>query len=297
MVKDRRYRGENDMGKIERIIEQIDELHPVPDIAKRVTEITSNPHSSLAELVDVINYDWATTANILKICNSDYFGLTKQIVSIKQAVAYLGFNKVASLVVLGNSADNFTKAQIGYDLNEDDLWRYSVSSALIAEDLAKERHIHNSSLIFTSALLKDIGKVILSTYVQDSFKDINNAVRNRGLTFLDAEKEVIGIDHAELGAKVAERWNFNPAMVNIIRNHHNPDQASPHDLSIPIVYLADSLCMMIGVGVGADGLAYKYHQDIVDLLKLSDIDLQKTIANFWGRIKEVEELVNLSKGD
>ncbi len=285
------------MGKIERIIEQIDELHPVPDIAKRVTEITSNPHSSLAELVDVINYDWATTANILKICNSDYFGLTKQIVSIKQAVAYLGFNKVASLVVLGNSADNFTKAQIGYDLNEDDLWRYSVSSALIAEDLAKERHIHNSSLIFTSALLKDIGKVILSTYVQDSFKDINNAVRNRGLTFLDAEKEVIGIDHAELGAKVAERWNFNPAMVNIIRNHHNPDQASPHDLSIPIVYLADSLCMMIGVGVGADGLAYKYHQDIVDLLKLSDIDLQKTIANFWGRIKEVEELVNLSKGD
>jgi len=285
------------MGKIERIIEQIDELHPVPDIAKRVTEITSNPHSSLAELVDVINYDWATTANILKICNSDYFGLTKQIVSIKQAVAYLGFNKVASLVVLGNSADNFTKAQIGYDLNEDDLWRYSVSSALIAEDLAKERHIHNSSLIFTSALLKDIGKVILSTYVQDSFKDINNAVRNRGLTFLDAEKEVIGIDHAELGAKVAERWNFNPAMVNIIRNHHNPDQASPHDLSIPIVYLADSLCMMIGVGVGADGLAYKYHQDIVDLLQLSDIDLQKTIANFWGRIKEVEELVNLSKGD
>lgn len=285
------------MGKIERIIEQIDELHPVPDIAKRVTEITSNPHSSLAELVDVINYDWATTANILKICNSDYFGLTKQIVSIKQAVAYLGFNKVASLVVLGNSADNFTKAQIGYDLNEDDLWRYSVSSALIAEDLAKERHIHNSSLIFTSALLKDIGKVILSTYVQDSFKDINNAVRNRGLTFIDAEKEVIGIDHAELGAKVAERWNFNPAMVNIIRNHHNPDQASPHDLSIPIVYLADSLCMMIGVGVGADGLAYKYHQDIVDLLQLSDIDLQKTIANFWGRIKEVEELVNLSKGD
>ncbi len=285
------------MGKIERIIEQIDELHPVPDIAKRVTEITSNPHSSLAELVDVINYDWATTANILKICNSDYFGLTKQIVSIKQAVAYLGFNKVASLVVLGNSADNFTKAQIGYDLNEDDLWRYSVSSALIAEDLAKQRHIHNSSLIFTSALLKDIGKVILSTYVQDSFKDINNAVRNRGLTFIDAEKEVIGIDHAELGAKVAERWNFNPAMVNIIRKHHNPDQASPHDLSIPIVYLADSLCMMIGVGVGADGLAYKYHQDVVDLLQLSDIDLQKTIANFWGRIKEVEELVNLSKGD
>jgi len=297
MVKDRRYRGEEDMGKIERIIEEINELRPVSEIGNRVTEITSNPNSSLAEIVDVIKYDQAITANLLRICNSAYFGLKRKIASIKQAVAYLGLNKVASLVVLGNSADNFKKAQIGYDLNEGELWRYSVSSALIAEDLAEKRRLNNVSLIFTSALLKDVGKVILSTYVKDSFEDINKAVQDRGLTFIDAEKEVIGIDHAELGARVAERWNFNPAMVDIIRNHHDPDKAPPDDLSIPIVYLADSICMMIGIGVGSDGLAYRYHQDIVNRLNFSDIDLQKTIANFWGKIKAIEELVNLSKGD
>ena len=285
------------MGKIERIIEQINELRPVSEIGNRVTEITSNPNSSLAELVDVIKYDQGMTANLLRICNSAYFGLKKKIASIKQAVAYLGLNKVASLVVLGNSADNFKKAQVGYDLNEGELWRYSVSSALIAEDLAEKKRLKNISLIFTSALLKDIGKVILSAYVKDSFEDINKAVQDRGLTFIDAEKEVIGIDHAELGARVAERWNFNPAMVDIIRNHHNPDKAPPDDLSIPIVYLADSICMMIGIGVGSDGLAYRYHQDIVDRLNFSDIDLQKTIASFWGKIKAVEELINLSKGD
>jgi len=285
------------MGKIERIIEEINELRPVSEIGNRVTEITSNPNSSLAEIVDVIKYDQAITANLLRICNSAYFGLKRKIASIKQAVAYLGLNKVASLVVLGNSADNFKKAQIGYDLNEGELWRYSVSSALIAEDLAEKRRLNNVSLIFTSALLKDVGKVILSTYVKDSFEDINKAVQDRGLTFIDAEKEVIGIDHAELGARVAERWNFNPAMVDIIRNHHDPDKAPPDDLSIPIVYLADSICMMIGIGVGSDGLAYRYHQDIVNRLNFSDIDLQKTIANFWGKIKAIEELVNLSKGD
>jgi len=285
------------MGKIERIIEEINELRPVSEIGNRVTEITSNPNSSLAEIVDVIKYDQAITANLLRICNSAYFGLKRKIASIKQAVAYLGLNKVASLVVLGNSADNFKKAQIGYDLNEGELWRYSVSSALIAEDLAEKRRLNNVSLIFTSALLKDVGKVILSTYVKDSFEDINKAVQDRGLTFIDAEKEVIGIDHAELGARVAERWNFNPAMVDIIRNHHDPDKAPPDDLSIPIVYLADSICMMIGIGVGSDGLAYRYHQDIVDRLNFSDIDLQKTIASFWGKIKSVEELINLSKGD
>ena len=297
MVKGRRHGREEDMGKIDKIIEEINELRPVSEISNRVTEITSNPHSSLAELVDVIKYDQAITANLLRICNSAYFGLKKKIASIKQAVAYLGLNKVASLIVLGNSSDNFKKAQIGYDLNEDELWRYSVSSALIVEDLAEKRRLNNISFIFTSALLKDIGKVILSTYVKDSFEDINKAVQNRGLTFIDAEKEVIGINHAELGARVAERWNFSPHMVDIIRNHHNPDKAPPDDLSIPIVYLADSICMMIGIGVGSDGLAYRYHQDIVDRLNFSDIDLQKTIANFWGKIKAVEELVNLSKGD
>lgn len=297
MVKDRRGRGEEDMGKIERIIEEINELRPVSEIGNRVIEITSNPNSSLAELLDVIKYDQGMTANLLRICNSAYFGLKNKIVSIKQAVAYLGLNKVASLVVLGHSADNFKKAQVGYDLNEGELWRYSVSSALIAEDLAETKRLENISLIFTSALLKDIGKVILSAYVKDSFEDINKAVQDRGLTFVDAEKEVIGIDHAELGARVAEKWNFNPAMVDIIRNHHDPDKAPPDDISIPIVYLADSICMMIGIGVGSDGLAYRYHQDIVDRLNFSDTDLQKTIASFWGKIQAVEELISLSKGD
>ena len=285
------------MERIERIIEEISELRPVSEIGNRVADITSNPNSSLTELVDIIKYDHAITANLLRICNSAYFGLKKKIASIKQAVAYLGLNKVASLVVLGNSADNFKKAQRGYDLNEGELWKYSVSSALIAEDLAEKKRLNNISLIFTSALLKDIGKVILSTYVKDSFEDINKAVQNRGLTFIDAEREVIGIDHAELGARVAEKWNFDSPMVDIIRNHHDPDKAPPDDLSIPIVYLADSICMMIGIGVGSDGLAYRYHQDIVDRLNFSDIDLQETIANFWGKIKAVEELINLSKGD
>jgi len=297
MVKGIRYGVEKDMSKIERIIKEIDALKPVSYIADRIMEIISNPNSSLAELVNIIKYEQSMTANLLRICNSSYFGLKKKIVSIKQAVAYLGIEKVASLAMMGNSAHNFEKGQGGYDLGEGELWRYSVSSALMAQDLAEKRRLSNIPLIFTSALLKDTGKVILHTYVKKSFKDITKLVQKKDLTFIEAEKEIIGIDHAELGARVAERWNFSPAMVDIIRNHHRPDKAPPDDLSIPIVYLADSICMMIGVGVGSDGLAYRYYQDVVDRLNFSDIDIQKTIAGFWEKLKGVEELVNLSQGD
>jgi len=285
------------MSNVEKIIEEIDQLRPFPQICQKVIEITSNPDSRMTQLVDVIKYDQGMTANLLKICNSAYFGLTKKIVSIQQAVAYLGLEKVASLVVMGNSADNLQEAQTGYDLTEGDLWRYSVSSALIAQDLAERRGFKNVYLIFTAALLKDIGKVILNTYVRESFEEIIKMVQELDVTFLEAEKRVIGIDHAELGAKVAESWNFSPDMVDIIKNHHEPGNAPDNDLSIPIIYLADSICMMIGIGVGSDGLAYRYYQDTMDQLNFSDIDLQRTIVDFWEKLRAVEELVHLSGGD
>ncbi|MCD4715556.1 MAG: HDOD domain-containing protein [Desulfobacterales bacterium] len=284
------------MKKIEEIIKEIEKLKPVSYIGDKIMDIVSNPDSSLSDLVGIVKYDQGMTANLLRICNSAYFGLANEIVSIKQAVAYLGIDKVASLIMMGNSADNLSEAQEGYDLTEGELWRYSVSSALLAQDLAEKRNLNNVSLVFTAALLKDIGKVILNTYVKDSFEAISKEIQDNGLTFLDAEKKVIGIDHAELGARVAEQWNFSPAMVNIIRNHHHPDKAPADDLTIPIVYVADCICMMMGKGVGSDGLAYTYYQDIVNRLHFSDVDIQKTIVGFREKLEEIEEMVSLSGG-
>jgi putative nucleotidyltransferase with HDIG domain len=295
VVKDIGPWSEKDKMEIETIIKEIDSLKPVSSMTEKIMEIACNPDSNLAELVEVVKYDQSVTANLLRICNSSYFGLSKEIVSIKQAVTYLGLEKVACLIMMGSSADNFKGPQSGYDLNEGELWRYSVSSALIAQDLAEKRHLKNVSLIFTSALIKDIGKVILNRYVKDAFNEIIQAVQKNGLAFMDVEKEVIGIDHAELGARVAERWNFSSTMVNIIRNHHHPDRDSPGDLAIPIIYVADTICMMIGVGVGADGLSYRHYQGVMDRLNFSDVDLQNTIADFWEKLKGVEDLVQLSQ--
>lgn len=282
---------------IETIISEIDTLKPVSHIGRKAMELISNPESSLAEIVDVIKYDPAMTANLLKTCNSAFFGLQKEITSIQQAVTYLGVEKVTCLIMMGNYAGNFTAHHSGYDLDEGELWRYSVASALIAQSLAEKRQLDNISGLFTSALLKDIGKVILNTYVENAYDAIKKRVFDDGLTFIEAEKEIFGIDHAELGAKVAEKWKFSPATVDIIRNHHTPERSASQDFHLPVIYLADAICMMIGVGVGADGLAYRYQQDIVDKLKFTDIDLQNTIAEFWGNLRTIEELVQLAGGN
>lgn len=283
--------------EIERILDGIDALKPVSPMASKVMAMMYNPDSSMRKIVDVIKYDQSMTANLLKICNSSFFGPIQKISSIQQAIAYMGTEKVASLIVMGHSASNFAAAQSGYDLEEGELWRYSVSSALIAQDIAEKKHLKNTSHLFTSALLKDIGKVVLNTHVKDAFDRIIALVKNNGLSFIEAEKEVVGIDHAELGARIAERWNFSPEMIDIIRYHHDPNGAATDDVAISVVYLADAICMMIGIGLGSDGLAYRYHQNIVDRLHITETDFQKIIADFRVKLRSVEELVNLSGGN
>jgi len=282
---------------IEKIISDVETLKPVSHIGQKAMELISNPEASLDDIVTVIQYDQGMTANLLKTCNSTYFGLQKEITSIKQAVAFLGIEKVTCLVMMGNYSGNFKENHKGYGLGEGELWRYSVASALIAQSLAEKKNIANISGLFTSALLKDIGKVVLNAYMEDAYEEIKARVVNDGYTFIEAEKEIFGIDHAELGANVAEKWKFSTDMVDIIRNHHNPERSTTSGLHLPIIYLADSICMMIGIGVGADGLAYRYQQEIVDKLKFTEMDLQRTIVEFWDNLKTIEELVHLSGGN
>jgi len=282
------------MDEIQAVINGIDKLQPVSQVAHKVMSIVQDPESSMAELTEVIRYDQALTANVLRLCNSAYCGLSERVDSVHQAIVFLGMDEIVDLVFLTHAADGLKGEQKGYDLCAGELWRYSVSSALIARKLAEKKNSEDNHLVFTAALLKDIGKVILSQYVADSFKEIYCLVSEDGYSFREAEKEVIGIDHAELGGMVTERWNFSDKMVNIIRNHHLSEESSECDFETSIVYLADTLCMMMGVGVGSDGLAYRFHREVAEGLKFSERDFQEIIAGFGEELQKVEELVRFS---
>ncbi len=282
------------MAQLDEIISQIKKLEPLPQVTTRVLALVEDPDSSMSQLAKVIMYDQALTANILRICNSAYFGISKKVESLQQAIVYLGMEQIIDLVLMFGASRNLRKKQPGYDLDEGQLWRYSVCSALIARDLAEKFEGADKHLIFTGALLKDIGKVVLHQYVGESFRKIITLVIKKEYSFREAEKEVIGIDHAELGAMVADSWNFSPNLTEIIRNHHLSNNEQDPDLNTSLVYLADIICMMIGVGVGSDGLAYRLHKKVIDNLGFTILDLGKIIAEFGDKVDQVEEIINLS---
>jgi len=201
-------------------------------------------------------------------------------------------DEVMDLVLLTSSADSLKRQQKGYGLAAGDLWRYSVASALLARKLALTKSMPDVHLIFTAALLKDIGKVVLEQYVADGYEKIKALVSSGDCCFREAEKAVLGIDHAELGALVARVWQFSPMMIDIIGSHHWPAQAILAKAETAIVHAGDMLCMMMGVNDGLDGLAYRFDQDTIESLGMTDVDLQTITAGFADELQKVEELIS-----
>ncbi len=279
------------MKSIDKIISEIESLKPIPQVAHKVLAIMDDPNSSMAQLAEVIVHDQALTANVLRICNSPFYGLVRKVDSVHQAITYLGMKNIADMVMTKLGSELLKAEHEGYDLKDGELWKHAVSSALIARQLCEIKKIPNTHLVYTGALLKDIGKVILHKYVGDAFDQIDTLVKEEAITFREAEKRVLGIDHAELGGIVAERWGFSDKMVHIIKNHHLNGEWSPDDVETAVVYLADIICMMMGLGVGADGLAYRFHDQVIEALAFSDKDLQEIMAGFAQRLGEVEELI------
>ena len=282
------------MRNLEDIIAQIHLLEPVPPIAAQILALTDEPNSSLKEISELIINDPALTANLLKICNSAFYSLPRRVESVMDAITLVGLDQIVELVLFNSLSSNFNKELVGYGLGERELWRHAVSSAHVAGMMADRFNAsHNKNLIFTAALVKDIGKLILGRFVAFSYEQINILVQSQGLSFNDAEREIIGMNHEELGALVGKKWNFSERLIYIIRHHHLSDETARQDLETTLVYLADIICMMMGICTGGDGLSYRFYSDVLNQLGLSEIDLQGIIAEASKNQQQVEVLLGL----
>ena len=279
------------MKHVDDIIKRIDALAPLSKVINRVLDIANDPEGPISELAAIVQYDLTLTANVLKLCNSAYYGFPVHVDSINHAVKLLGANKIVDLAVIGGVGKNLSKAQKGYDLKRGELWKHSVASALLAKSFSEKNHPDSDKfIVYTASLLKDIGKVVIDGYVRRAFAKIKSLVDIKGYSFDEAETEVIGINHADLGGLIAERWNFSPKMIFLIRNHHLGDPDSRKDLETVIIYLVDTVSRMAQAGIGADSLAYRVYDDIFGRLGVSETDVKELMTEFNLKLNIAERL-------
>jgi putative nucleotidyltransferase with HDIG domain len=266
-------------------------------VAQRALLLVNKTEVSIQELVDVVKFDPAITANILRIANSAYFGLRREIHSLNQALLLLGTQELLKIIIASGATRLFGNAAPGYFSEQQGLWRHSVSCALMADLLARELTLAERNMSFTAGILHDIGKIVLSLFVDQKFAQIMEVVEIQGEPFHRAEKIVLGVDHAEIGGEMARIWDFPDHLRLVIKHHHLDRPEAFEDEMVLLIYLADLLVLMFGQNLGREGLAYAGYPEVLNRFGLKQRDLEKFLLHFGSAWDDAQVFFGLLGND
>jgi putative nucleotidyltransferase with HDIG domain len=276
--------------EIKDILRRVSSLPPLPDTALKLMNVINDPRSTVDDIVETIRYDQAVTSQVLRLCNSAYFGLSRRITSLNDAMLCLGVVKVLQLVMSVHSNGLLAREQVGYGLEPGMLWRHSVAAALASPLVAQRMKLSNGSLAFTAGLLHDVGKVVLNEYVAEEFAEIVRRVTEDKLSFTEAEEQVLGFSHQEIGGRIAEAWQLPDPIIRCIRYHHDPSIVDPLDPLVDAIYLANSISLMMGIGLGEDGLCYRADATVMERHNMFERDLEEIGTQMLVDLKRVEQM-------
>jgi len=274
--------------RIDQISGVIKAFPAMPGAALKLMTLADAPGTTVQQIEDILRQDPGLTANLLKLANSAYFGIPSKVGSVRQALMLLGLKRLVQLVVATCASAIIDRGVPGYDLPAGELWRHSLAVSVAAKGLAGELKLRAADEIFTAGLLHDIGKLILGQFVQEDYPQIERALA-QGMAFEAAEKAVIGIDHAEIGAHVLAQWALPDNIVHAVRWHHAPEKCEHIDVMLDVVHVANMLCLMIGIGVGREGLLHEPSHIVTRRLGLEPPHLEKVASQTLQWVNELSQ--------
>lgn len=278
---------------LDELIQEATRLPPIPQAAQKALAFIRDPGSSAIDLATVLGNDQVLSAHILRWANSALYGMENRIATIQQAIVVLGMNTVQELILAHSMSDRLNKAMPGYELNRGDLWHHAVGTAIGAKLISKERSLKIDEEAYFAGLLCDIGKLVFEKLLRTT--DTTQPEWSQH-SFQEMELATFGMDHAMLGAEMARRWQLPDHLVSTIAHHHNPEAAPPaHQLLVSAVHVADSAMMMMGVGIGIDGLQYQLDVTALQRLRMDERDLSLLLEKISDQLTHAKELIYFGK--
>jgi HD-like signal output (HDOD) protein len=222
-------------------------IEPLPTSVGRLAALALAPDADLAEIVELVSFDQSLAMSVLRAANSASHGTSRKIALVRDAVMRIGGGAVLGLAV-GRRVRAMTGGALpAYHLAEGELWRHSVAAALAAERMPSVCRVAVPPEAFTAALLHDVGKLILVRFLSpDIAAAIDRAHAEAGVSRLDAEREILGVDHGELAELVAQAWQLPEALAKPLAAHHAPTEDDGRVADV--VHAADAVARRIGTG-------------------------------------------------
>ncbi|GER94183.1 HDOD domain-containing protein [hot springs metagenome] len=261
----------------------IKDLPTIPAIHSMILKIMEDINYSVDEVSRHIEKDQVLSSKVLKLVNSSFYGLYSDVATIRRAVILLGSNLIRGIIL---STSLFDVA----DKNLPGLWDHSYCCSIVAGFLAKRFNLITIEEIMTGALLHDIGKVLIKRQLPEESKEIEAVVSSKGITILDAEREVINITHDDVGLWLAETWNLPAIIKDIIAYHHKPGSCNGHKKETAIVHFSDIIVKGIGVSYCNDPFVPMLDEEGWNVLSLSESDLVDIIVEVMDIIQADKSL-------
>lgn len=270
------------------VIKRIPEIPALPAAATRVLHLLQDPDVGVGTIMEAIEYDPVLTTEILRLANTAYFAGPRTVGTLRDAGVLFGTERILQLVLATSIFPIARQPLLGYDLSAGQLIRHSMAVAIGAEQMAALCGRPAPDHTFTAGLLSDIGKIVLGSFLEVDAQPIVQLAGGEGLSFEVAERQVLGIDHAEVGALLLEAWNVPRNIIDVVRWHHEPDRFPGDPYVVDLVHAAIHLSVGFGLGGGIDGLNYKPSELALSRLKADHVMLERAACNMLIGLAQIQ---------
>lgn len=223
-------------------------LPTLPEVVTRITAMVDDPKVRICDIGSVVAQDPAMTATVLRIANSAYYGLAKPAISPEQAATVIGGRSLRNIALQASLVGRYAHLSKKFDFDLTELWTHSVFTAQLCQELARRMPLSckiGPEEFYTCGLLHDVGKAVLLDCLGEEYAAVYKAARASGEALHVVEERVLMFTHVEVGALVAQRWQFPEPVSHAIRFHHGPrDEVLAHPPTA-VVALCDQVAYRI----------------------------------------------------
>ena len=254
------------MNLIDNFFEQINHLPMLPKVVQDVRDQLNKDDIDLHMLADTINHDQVLAARVLRMSNSAYFGCSRQVKTIEDAVALIGFENLETLVIASGVTTTFTSIP-GMDLQR--FWQQSLVTASIARQISHEFDMH-AGVAYIAGLLHSVGQLPIHIVFPAAGAQVLHACKGQNaLERKNIEQSILGIDHCQIGEMLAKMWNFPEEILCVLRHYADPLKDKDCILA-PVVYVAVHIASGFEQHKTAEDIASSLDPMIAKYLNIND---------------------------
>lgn len=265
-------------------IHQVTALATLPEVTTRIMKAIEDKRTSAGQLHQIISHDPALATRILKVVNSAFYGLPGQVASMERAIVLLGLNTVKSIAVAASLGQMFRGVRLCDGLSAKDLWTHCIAVAVASRDLARAMSASWADEAFLAGMLHDIGLLVELQLWPERLQEIC-AKAHAGGDFCRIERDTIEIDHAMLGAALAQHWKFPASCRQAAGLHHNPQGTDESCRAlVTVVWAADVLCCQAAQGFCLTAQQQKLDPIILSAAGITDAMIQQVQATLSANI-------------